>query len=52
VSYYRYDAGGWQLSDHAGVQDAKYRDHFTSGPVGPDRAVAAHAVACLHLVKP
>ena len=34
------------------VADARYRDHFSSGPPGEDRVVAAEAVACLHLVKP
>lgn len=52
VTYFRYDAHGWQTTDRDGVEGAHYRDHFTAGPVGADRAAAAGAVACLHLVKP
>jgi SAM-dependent methyltransferase len=52
VAFYRYDADGWQVSDREAVAHKTYRDHFTSGPPSPDRAVAARAVACLHLVKP
>lgn len=51
LTYYRYTAAGWQVSDADEVAGETYRDHFTSGPVGEDRAVAARAVACLHLVK-
>ena len=43
---------GWQVGDREAVAEETYRDHFTSGPVGPDRAVAARAVACLRLTKP
>jgi SAM-dependent methyltransferase len=51
IRYYAYDDSGWQESTREAVADARYRDHFSSGPPGPDRAVAAHAVACVHLVK-
>jgi glycosyltransferase involved in cell wall biosynthesis/SAM-dependent methyltransferase len=51
AAYYRHHPSGWQLSDRDGVAGARYRDHFTSGPVGDDRVVAAGAVACLHLVR-
>jgi glycosyltransferase involved in cell wall biosynthesis/SAM-dependent methyltransferase len=49
---YRYTAEGWQVAERDDVADARYRDHFSSGPVEADRAPAARAVACLHLVKP
>jgi glycosyltransferase involved in cell wall biosynthesis/SAM-dependent methyltransferase len=52
LAFYRHSATGWQLSDRDAVAGETYRDHFTSGPPGPDRAVAARAVACLKLVKP
>ena len=51
IAYYRHSLDGWQLSDREGVAGARYRDHFSSGPVGEDRAVAARALACLHLTK-
>ena len=51
IAYYRHDASGWAPTVAQGVVDARYRDHFSSGPVGPDRTVAAEAVACVHLVK-
>jgi SAM-dependent methyltransferase len=50
VSYYAYDAGGWQIADEATAAEARYRDPFTQ-PVGEDRAVAARAVACVELRK-
>jgi SAM-dependent methyltransferase len=50
VSYYVYDAGGWQVADAAAAAEARYRDPFTQ-PVGEDRAVAARAVACVELRK-
>jgi glycosyltransferase involved in cell wall biosynthesis/SAM-dependent methyltransferase len=49
---YGYTADGWQVAERDDVADARYRDHFSSGPVGADRAPAARAVACIHLVKP
>ena len=49
---YRYTAEGWQVAERDDVADARYRDHFSSGPVEADRAPAARAVACMHLVKP
>ena len=52
VAYYRHGARGWANVDRSGVAGARYRDHFSSGPVGSQRVVAAEAVACLHLVKP
>ena len=51
IDYFRHSPDGWQVSDRDGVAGARYRDHFSSGPVGEDRAVAARAVACLHLTK-
>ncbi len=48
ISYYAYDAGGWQVADAAAAAQARYRDPFTQ-PVGEDRAVAARAVACVEL---
>jgi glycosyltransferase involved in cell wall biosynthesis len=51
IDYFRHSPDGWQVSDRDGVAGARYRDHFSSGPVGDDRAVAARAVACLHLTK-
>jgi hypothetical protein len=50
VTYFRHD-GGWRTAGRDEVTDARYRDHFSSGPPGPDRVVAAEAVACVHLVK-
>lgn len=51
VDYFRHSAAGWQRSDRDGIAGARYRDHFSSGPVGEDRTVAAGAVACLHLTR-
>ncbi|RKQ92887.1 glycosyltransferase involved in cell wall biosynthesis [Solirubrobacter pauli] len=50
VRYFRHD-GGWRTASREEVADARYRDHFSSGPPGPDRVVAAEAVACVHLLK-
>ena len=47
---FRHD-GGWRRATREEVTDARYRDHLSSGPVGPDRIVAAEAVACVHLVR-
>jgi SAM-dependent methyltransferase len=51
IDYFRHSPDGWQVSDREGIAGARYRDHFSSGPVGEDRAVAARAVACVHLTK-
>jgi SAM-dependent methyltransferase len=51
-TFYRYDAHGWQISSAAEAAEERYRDHFSAGPPGADRAVAARAVACLELRKP
>jgi SAM-dependent methyltransferase len=51
-TFYRYDEHGWQLSDAQGAANERYRDHFSAGPPGSDRAVAARAVACVELRKP
>jgi glycosyltransferase involved in cell wall biosynthesis/SAM-dependent methyltransferase len=51
IDFFRHSPDGWQVSDRESVAGARYRDHFSSGPVGEDRAVAARAVACLHLTK-
>ena len=52
-SYFHHDGhSGWRRVERAEVASASYRDHFSSGPVGPNRVVAAEAVACLHLVRP
>jgi glycosyltransferase involved in cell wall biosynthesis/SAM-dependent methyltransferase len=48
VTYFAYDAGGWQVADTAEAAGVRYRDPFTQ-PVGEDRAVAARAVACVEL---
>jgi glycosyltransferase involved in cell wall biosynthesis/SAM-dependent methyltransferase len=45
-------AHGWRRATREEVADARYRDHLSSGPVGPERVVAAEAVACVHLVRP
>ena len=50
VTYFRH-AGGWRRVGRDEVTDARYRDHFSSGPPREDRVVAAEAVACLHLVR-
>jgi glycosyltransferase involved in cell wall biosynthesis/SAM-dependent methyltransferase len=51
-TFFRYDKHGWQRSDAREAANERYRDHFSAGPVGPDRAVAARAVACVELRKP
>jgi glycosyltransferase involved in cell wall biosynthesis/SAM-dependent methyltransferase len=51
IDLYRHSRDGWQRSDREGVAGARYRDHLSSGPVGEDRAVAARAVACVHLTR-
>jgi glycosyltransferase involved in cell wall biosynthesis/SAM-dependent methyltransferase len=51
-TFFRYDAGGWQLSTAEEAARERYRDHFSAGEPGPDRAVAARAVACVELRKP
>jgi SAM-dependent methyltransferase len=43
---------GWRRAAREEVASARYRDHLSSGPVGPDRVAAAEAVACVHLVRP
>jgi SAM-dependent methyltransferase len=42
---------GWRRAERHEVASATYRDHLSSGPVGPDRVAAAEAVACVHLVR-
>ena len=51
LQFFRHGAEGWAPTDRDGVEGARYRDHFSSGPVGEGRVVAAEAVACLHLRK-
>jgi glycosyltransferase involved in cell wall biosynthesis/SAM-dependent methyltransferase len=51
-TFFRYDAAGWQLSSAERAARERYRDHFTANEPGPDRAVAARAVACIELRKP
>ena len=51
VTFFRHDPSGWRRAEADEVGDARYRDHFTTEEVGPDRVVAAEAVGCLHLVK-
>ena len=52
-SWFHHDGHkGWRRAERKDVSSARYRDHFSSGPVGTDRVVAAEAVACLHLVRP
>jgi SAM-dependent methyltransferase len=52
-TFFRHDgADGWRRATREEVSGARYRDHVSSGPVGPDRVVAAEAVACVHLVRP
>ena len=50
VTFFRHDHG-WRRAGRDEVGDARYRDHFSSGPPGEDRVVAAEAVACAHLVR-
>jgi SAM-dependent methyltransferase len=53
AEFFRHDNGrGWHRAEREEIAEARYRDHLTSGPVGPDRVVAAEAVVCLHLVRP
>ena len=52
LDYFRHDGDiGWRRAERDEVGDARYRDHMSSGPVGANRAVAAEAVACVHLVR-
>jgi glycosyltransferase involved in cell wall biosynthesis len=50
VDFFRH-RDGWHRAERDEVADARYRDHLSSGPVGPDRVAAAEAVACVHLVR-
>jgi glycosyltransferase involved in cell wall biosynthesis/SAM-dependent methyltransferase len=53
MAFFRHEAStGWRRAERDEVASARYRDHFSSGPVGPDRVAAAEAVACVHLVRP
>lgn len=47
VTYFLHN-GGWSMVTREEVADARYRDHFTSGPPR-GRVVAAEAVACVAL---
>lgn len=51
VSYYRYDARGWQVSAAADCTDCGYFDIHHRQGYEPDYVAAARAVACLELVK-
>jgi glycosyltransferase involved in cell wall biosynthesis/SAM-dependent methyltransferase len=51
VGFYAQGPEGWRRAERDEVADARYRDHFSSGPVRADGVVAAGAVACLHLVR-
>jgi SAM-dependent methyltransferase len=51
-TYFRYGAHGWQHSSAQEAAEERYRDHFSASAPGPDRAVAARAVACVELRKP
>jgi SAM-dependent methyltransferase len=49
-AFFRHDGqAGWRWATREEVTEARYRDHLSSGEVGPDRVVAAEAVACVHL---
>jgi hypothetical protein len=51
VDFFSYDnRSGWQRAKREDVTEAGYRDHLSSGPVNLGDAVAAEAVACVHLV--
>jgi SAM-dependent methyltransferase len=50
TDFFRHDGrSGWRRAERDEIAEAQYRDHLTSGPVGPNRVVAAEAVACVHL---
>ena len=59
-TFYRYDSGGWQISEQAACHDCAYVPWIMTPaaqrppafPVQADGAAAARAVACLKLVKP
>jgi len=51
MRFFRHGPEGWAPATEEGVRGARYRDHFTAGPPGDDRVVAAEAVACLRLTK-
>ncbi len=50
VAVYRYDVGGWRVSDYAGAADVRYRDSERE-PTPHDLAPNARAVACVRFVK-
>jgi SAM-dependent methyltransferase len=57
-TFYRYSPDGWQLSDAESCADSAFvewntrpREWAGDGPIEPDRAVAARAVACVRMVK-
>jgi SAM-dependent methyltransferase len=51
TTFYRHGPRGWALARSDEIAAARYRDHFTSGPPGEDRVVAAEAVACVRLTR-
>jgi SAM-dependent methyltransferase len=52
VDFFGYGSrAGWQRAKREDVTEAGYRDHLSSGPVNLGDAVAAEAVACVHLVR-
>jgi hypothetical protein len=51
LTFYRHSPAGWVRATRDEVADARYRDHFTSGPPDESRIVAAEAVGCVRLIK-
>ena len=51
TTYFRYDSGGWMVSDEADCVDCEYFDVHSATAPAKDLAAAARAVACLEFVK-
>ena len=50
-TFFRHEPdGGWQRATAEEIAGARYRDHFSNVEPGPDRVVAAEAIACLSAV--
>jgi len=51
VTYFKYSADGWAVSDADACADCEYYDVHTATAPAPDLAAAARAVACLEFIK-
>jgi hypothetical protein len=50
-AFYKYDLNGWQIADAAACAEQEYSPSAWCQADEPDYAVAARAVACLHLMR-